>query len=146
MKKARRGRKSAPKSVYRSPIAGLLDELSDDLLERIYAFCEPGDLLAVARARCVAMPRLFMPCGRGESPWLLNRIASQCSLTHASKQCYAFVMSEARGLFDTAFERLGERLDDVDVPSCPTTMTLPQWATMLFPAACTVRRARPFAR
>ena len=56
MKKARRGRKSAPKSVYRSPIAGILDELSDDLLERVYGFCDPADLLAVARAskRCYA--------------------------------------------------------------------------------------------
>ena len=57
MKKRRGGRKSAPKPpVYRSPIAGILDELGDDLLERILGQCEPCDLLAVARAskRCYA--------------------------------------------------------------------------------------------
>ena len=51
MKKARRGRKSGPKApVIRSPIAGILDELSDDLLSQVYGWLGPPDLLAVARA------------------------------------------------------------------------------------------------
>ena len=55
-KKPRGGRKSAPKSVYRSPIAGILDALDDELLERCLGLCDPRDLLAVARAskRCYA--------------------------------------------------------------------------------------------
>ena len=59
-KPRRGGRKSGPKAfINRSPIAGILDELSDDLLLMAFALLDPPDLLAVARARCVCVDRVW---------------------------------------------------------------------------------------
>ena len=87
-----RARDSAREPVlYASPIAGILNALSEEIVLRVFELLDPPDLLSVARARCVWLPRL--QCQR----------ARQQLLTRSSKRTHAFVMERSRQLFERAF-------------------------------------------